>query len=395
MLSTILTLGAIVVGALGAPTEVRHIQHEKRSAPPDGWAQHSKLDASHVLPMRIALTQSNLDKLDEILMEVSHPTSDKYGKHWTPEQVAETFAPRPETIEVVKEWLKSSGIGEDRVKQSPSLGWLGLDVTVEEAEQLLKTQYWLYMHETGVPQIACEGYHVPEHVSKHIDFVTPTIHFDAKLKPPVGSDDDDFLRKRDVKGAGTSIGRPGSGSLPKKGRTLNLATDVIHPDATDTCNQYIVPSCLRALYQIPAVSTSRVTNPYGVVAYTPQEYVQSDLTTFFSTYSTNQVQKTPKLVSIDGGPSQTSDRSFNINGESDLDLEYSMSLSNPIPITLYQVGDAIESGSFNTFLDALDGSYCAGDDPSQDPPYPDPNPGGYKGAKNCGGAAATKVISTS
>jgi len=69
---------------------------------------------------------------------------------------------------------------------------------------------------------------------------------------------------------------------------------------------------------------------------------------------------------------------------------------------LYQVGDALEGASFNDFLDAIDGSYCTfqgGDDPIQDATYPDPYgtaaQGAYKGPKNCGGFAATKVISTS
>lgn len=50
--------------------------------------------------------------------------------------------------------------------------------------------------------------------------------------------------------------------------------------------------------------------------------------------------------------------------------------------------------------DAIDASYCTyegGDDPTQDAVYPDPYPGvgAYEGPENCGGFAATKVISTS
>jgi tripeptidyl-peptidase I len=77
-----------------------------------------------------------------------------------------------------------------------------------------------------------------------------------------------------------------------------------------------------------------------------------------------------------------------------------MSLVYPQKVTLYQVGDYLESASFNNFLDALDGSYCTymgGDDPTQDSVYPDPGTGYgvYKGPENCGGFAATNVISTS
>lgn len=39
---------------------------------------------------------------------------------------------------------------------------------------------------------------------------------------------------------------------------------------------------------------------------------------------------------------QTSDQSFDFNGESDLDLEYAMGLTNPQPITLLQTGDDVE-----------------------------------------------------
>jgi len=48
--------------------------------------------------MRIALTQRNLDNAYDHLMEVSHPESASFGKHWTVKDVAETFAPRYLTI---------------------------------------------------------------------------------------------------------------------------------------------------------------------------------------------------------------------------------------------------------------------------------------------------------
>ncbi len=136
----------------------------------------------------------------------------------------------------------------------------------------------------------------------------------------------------------------------------------------------------------------------SIVEYTPQAYLQGDLDLFFSNFSKRQVQRTPTTDLIDGAVVQTTRESFGFNGESDLDLEYAMTLVNPQKVTLYQVGDLVEGASFNNFLDAIDGSYCSyegGDDPTQDGIYPDPLPGGYTGPENCGGFAATKVISTS
>ncbi len=48
----------------------------------------------------------------------------------------------------------------------------------------------------------------------------------------------------------------------------------------------------------------------------------------------------------------------------------------------------------NTFLDAIDGSYCDTISPL-DPPYPDPNEGGYKGKLQCGVYQPPNVVSIS
>ena len=81
--------------------------------------------------------------------------------------------------------------------------------------------------------------------------------------------------------------------------------------------------------------------------YTPQAFLQPDLDLFFQNFSTTQSPSAPILVSIDGGVAQTTHKGFNFNGESSLDLEYGMTLTNPQPVQLYQVGDLVEGGSFN------------------------------------------------
>jgi len=63
------------------------------------------------------------------------------------------------------------------------------------------------------------------------------------------------------------------------------------------------------------------TNPLGIVEYTPQSYLQSDLDLFFQTYQPKQRQTTPNLESIDGGFVSTVSLGFGGNGESNLDLE--------------------------------------------------------------------------
>lgn len=274
------------------------------------------------------------------------------------------------------------------------MGWLSFDATVEEAENLLNTKYHYYEHEeTGQPHVACEEYSIPAALREKVDFVTPTLHFDAKLKAR-----DPSAKKRSGPAHDVSPGKPGSGSLPKLGEYLPKSSIITQ---LQNCDTMITPDCLRALYKFPPGITANKKNSYGIVEYTPQAYVPSDLDLFFKNFSTKQVGNRPILDSIDGGFVQQEVMSFGYNGESDLDLEYGMTLVYPQNVTLYQVGDAVEGASFNNFLDALDASYCKGDDPTQDAVYPDPYCNGtgppdcYSGPETCGGFAATKVISTS
>ncbi|KAK6433611.1 hypothetical protein LTR95_010213 [Oleoguttula sp. CCFEE 5521] len=386
--STALLSSLLVAGSLASPVSIPNAVHEKRTSPPQGWTRRDALDRRAILPMRIALTQGGLDQAPDWLMDVSHPESEKFGQHWSAKDVAQAFAPSDETVKSVKAWLTSSGIGENRIKQSQSLGWLEFDATVDEAEDLLETKYHVWEHTSGQPHVACDEYKIPTHLKKHVDFVTPTVHFDAKIR--ARDADNSSIKKRDTK---SPLGNPNSGSLPKLGQWLGGKNKLIQQ--LEQCDTQITPNCLRALYEFPPNVYAAPGNSLGIVEYSPQAYVGSDLDLFFANFSTRQVGDRPTLDSIDGGVVQSQVMSFNYNGESDLDLEYAMTLVYPQKVTLYQVGDLVEGASFSDFLDALDGSFCVNDDPTQDATYPDPYPGGYKGPKNCGGFAATKVISTS
>ena len=147
----------------------KHLLVEERSMLPDGWTHAQKLDRHVVLPMRIGLVQSNLDMLEDYLMDVSSPESSNWGKHWSADEIAEVFSPSSETIEAVSAWLASAGIAGERVRKSTSAGWLHFNATVAEAEELLHTEYHVYEHEeSGTPHVACKSYKVPEAVRHHI-----------------------------------------------------------------------------------------------------------------------------------------------------------------------------------------------------------------------------------
>ena len=328
--------------ATALPTSANHVVHEKRSGA-SSWSpkQGAKPDGRITLPVRIGLTESNLHRGDEILMEVSDPESKKYGKHLTAEevircpslartarlilaQIIELFAPAQESIDAVHNWLVSSGIESSRIALSRGRNWLNVNASITEVEALLKAEYKVYEHSTGQKHIACEEYSVPQNVSQHIDLIMPTVHFDTKI---VG-DPKQRIKKRDPQAF-----KPGSsennGFLPKKGPTIlgpGADADVApQPFALTTCNTQITPDCLRALYNFTNGTLAK--SSYAVVEYTPQAYLQTDLNLFYSNLAREIPSgNAPMFDSIDGGVDQTTTQSFDDNGESDLDLQYAIAL---------------------------------------------------------------------
>ena len=93
----LLITSSLVSRLTALPLTQHHEVHEKRHSHPAGWTRRGELSDSAILPMRIALTQRNLDKGHQWLMDVSHPNSEKYGQHWSAEDVAQAFAPRYST----------------------------------------------------------------------------------------------------------------------------------------------------------------------------------------------------------------------------------------------------------------------------------------------------------
>ncbi|KAF9243178.1 peptidase S8/S53 domain-containing protein [Melanogaster broomeanus] len=376
----------LALSALAEPNLSPYQLHEKRAHIPAGWSHDRRHSSDALLPMRFALSQNNIDKIGTYLMEVSHPASPSYGTHWSAGDILRNFSPSDETVTTVRVWLEENGFEASRIKVTPNRGWIEVHATVEEAERLLQTEYHVYGHETGQEHVACDAYHLPEHVKPHIDFVTPTVHFDSKIvKRSAGAGEFGTIR---------SIGQPGSGSTPKSTGQITPAFKGL-----ENCDEQITPICLRALYGLVYAPLAAENNSYGIVEYTPQAYLQSDLDMFASNFSKDLVGVSPEVVSIDGGYAQTIYSSFKYNGESALDLQYAMNLvTSKQKVTLYQVGDMDQGASFNNFLDAIDGTYCSfegGDDSHYDPIYPNNDTNGYTGPKACGTIKPANVISTS
>lgn len=382
-----------------------YVLHETRGDVPRGhWKRGERVDSDAIIPLRIGLTQTNLHLGYDRLMDVSHPSSPNFGRHLTAEEVHDLFAPHEKTVTAVREWLIEEGILESAIMSYENKGWLGIDLPVSEAERLFLTEYREHQFEDET-RLGCDEYHVPKHLKDHIDYITPGV----KLSPP--------MRKREVDLEKREAPALQKGHWPKKLPPPEpwhwqppTGSEGLPPDL-QACDVNFTVACYRALYSIPEGNKALPGNSLGLYE-DGDTYSQQDLNAYYETWVPYIPQGTgPIPAFIDGAEAPVpADSPYN-TGESDIDLSITIPLIYPQTVTLYQTDDRPQSelelnetitGFLNTFLDALDGSYCTytaygitGDSPGIDAQYPDPLPGGYKGPLMCGVYKPTRVISAS
>lgn len=171
--------------------------------------------------------------------------------------------------------------------------------------------------------------------------------------------------------------------------------------STANCSNSVTQACLQALYQfetLPKNAPVSSANRLGILQF--GYYAKEDLDSYFSQFAPWVPQGTePINQGINGGCPSTNVSCA--SGETELDFEMSMPIIYPqstvdYSIYNYHYADG-GTGSFNTWLDALDGSYChytafgeTGDDPAIDPAYPDAS--GYNHPQQCGVYKPANVI---
>lgn len=388
---------ALLASAVGAASiSTSHVLHEKRSSLADSssWVKRSQAPRDLILPVRVGIinSQNNIAKGHDHLMDIADPTSEKFGQHWTPEQVYEFFSPSEDTVQEVQEWLSSYGIDKHRhkVKVAPSRGHVQFHATVDELEALLGTQYDVWEHAgTGKMSISCDEYHVSPEIQKHIDFITPTIGLD-----PSASASHSLARRTQKRGVRSNKNLAhGSerGPIMKKPAMAGKTS----------CWQKATPQCIKDLYQIadPSENTTQPGNDLGLYEE-EMPYDQLNLDLFFSQFAPHIPNDThPEALSIDGGIKVGS--AGQGGSETMLDLDMVYPIIYPQGVKIFQtysefLGENGYTGIFNQFLDALDASYCTyegGDDPKIDPKFPDGI--SYNGTRICGAFKPTNVISIS
>lgn len=242
----LLNLIACSLGAPGLQPRTSHVLHEKRSTS-SRWKRTDRVHPEAVIPLRIGLTQTNLEKGHDLLMDISHPSSPNYGKYWSAEKIHELFKPTNELVQAIKDWLIQEKVNASEIEHSQNKGWLAVDLPAREVERLFLAEYHILENSGGdLVSIGCDEYSVPAHLAEHIDYIRPGV----KIAAPLKKRRPESRRKRSIiRVASEQL----SDRLEKRSSGLGQIEASGDVSIEKLCSNHTdVPlACIKALYQIP------------------------------------------------------------------------------------------------------------------------------------------------
>jgi len=259
-----------------------------------------------------AVSQRNIPELERVLLDVSDPTSENYGKHWTRAEVG-AFTSNPVATKAVLDYLSSMEVTIDHRTLYDEYITVTGSVAVWKA--LFNTEFNVYTLKThSKPDtessykhafIRTESYSLPSELSEHVTAVFNTVQF-----PELRS-----RRRSTVRDSKKAI---------DNNNNYNYYFDT---------SRHVTPQLLYKYYNI--------SNPFGsaqvsqAVFETGDDAMNpNDLTVFQQAFNL-----TVKAISQDiGGHDSTlacNSQYYSDCYESNLDVQYIMAISQSTPTTYY------------------------------------------------------------
>jgi subtilase family serine protease len=158
------------------------------------WIQKERANPSSFITVRFALTQYNLDVLENTLLDISNVHSENYGKWWTAKDITELVAPSKDVSSKVASFLKNAGA----TKVEDLRDVIKVTAKVSFIESLLQTTLFNFQHveRSRIITKAVGSYAIPTEIAEHVDFVAGLYEFPsvkASHTAAVGDNFDGFI----------------------------------------------------------------------------------------------------------------------------------------------------------------------------------------------------------
>ena len=286
------------------------VVHEQLAGVPSGWTKIQNAEDSESVSLNIALKYQNIEQLESKLMSISTPGSPEFRKYMDREDVTAAF-PVVDSA-AVESWLKSAGV--QTVKHTGDAISFATDVGT--ANKLLDTQFAHYVGVNGGERkLRTTQYSIPDHLTEHIDLVSPTTYFGKPTKAAA------IPTRRTLSGA----------AIP------NVAK---HPfgkrDFAPECRNGISPSCLKQMYNIGNYTPDAKSGSWvGFGSFLNQSAILSDLAIFEQKFNIPLQNFSIELIN---GAVNDQDPGLENAEEANLDAQTIVGVSHPLPVVEYMTG---------------------------------------------------------
>ncbi|KAJ7172962.1 family S53 protease-like protein [Mycena crocata] len=282
---------------------------------PRGFVSLGEAPSSKSITLNLALASDNIAALEQLLLNISTPSSPNYGKYLSGEEVRDmstNLEPSPDTVAAVQDWCSAHNVSCSFL--GVARDWISFTVPVATANKMLYAKYETFQHmESGTEYTRTLGYSLPAHVAEHIDHVHPS----------------------------TGFGRPrGRVSIPASPRSHQSEEADSNPCVDANGGTTVTPACLQFHYGIPSAPAAHsMNNSIAVAGFNHEAAQKADLEMFLRKFPPDMCSDTTfGLHTLNGGDNPQFDPShFGNTGEA-LDIQYTIGLATGVPVEFVSVG---------------------------------------------------------
>ncbi|KAI9887170.1 MAG: vesicle formation at the endoplasmic reticulum [Watsoniomyces obsoletus] len=298
---------------------------EQLPTAPRGWKAIGRPDPHEAIQFRISLESPHIEYLRQEALDIATPGHPSYGQFIQQDHLRALLRPTEAARDSVLGWLGTVGVQriEDDVE------WISFVATVRQAENLLDTTFYRFRNgdddqfesllnptsrqlrnDDEAEQIRTLQYSLPPNLHQYINTIQPTTR---------------FIQLRAARSTVHEV-KVLDEAQPEF-RTANSSR------ASD-CNREVTPECLRQLYNISFTPDPRSGSTLGIAGFLEQYAQYADLAQFLDKYVPEQRDANFSVTPINGGLNTQGNRALD-STEANLDIQYGLGLSYPIPATYY------------------------------------------------------------
>jgi tripeptidyl-peptidase-1 len=229
-------------------------------------------------------------------MDVSSPSSPRYGQHLKRSELKDLIKPRAESSDAVLNWLQESGIDARDVTNDGE--WINFRAPVKRAEEMMGTTFKTYQSRVrrDVTKVRALSYSVPKAIRRHVDMIHPVTRF---------------------------------GQLhAERSQVFSEGSAITAAAVNSTCNTTVTPSCLADLYKYADYKVDPSADvTIGVNGFLEQYARYSDFQKFTKTYAPQAANSNFSYTLVANG--LNGQNSTDDSVEANLDIQYTAGLVGP------------------------------------------------------------------